>query len=463
MSTILKSNSTNIKWFLTIALSILMLFIPESEDFTFKIKIFLAITIFNILLFAFELVNTLIPAILIPCMYTVFNVAPYNVVAQPWTTTIPVMLLGSFLFANALDSCGLLKRIALWCVLKTPQGLAGIVYGVFFASVITSIITSTQSYVIVAAFCLGICHSLGLEKSKESSVIFLAGVLGAGGSMTYIYAPGEVPLLNVAGQTVDPTFNISWMKFLIDNLPQFFFIVLMVFILGRIANKIDSPQFQNKELFREQYQNLGNISSAEKKAAIISILLILYLLTTNLTGFDIAWGFAFCSILLLSPQLHIVKPQPVIQKTNFSNIFFVTACMSIGTVAGELNISTLFSNAFVPMLENTNNIIIVALIWIFGWFVNLILTPVATLTAFGPIIAQIGADLSINPYGLLYILRSTTDQVILPYEQSAYLIMYSFGMIRLHDFMKFMGFKSILHFIFTLVVYLPFLIFLDLF
>lgn len=281
--------------------------------------------------------------------------------------------------------------------------------------------------------------------------------------MTYIYAPGEVPLLNVAGQTVDPTFNISWMKFLIDNLPQFFFIVLMVFILGRIANKIDSPQFQNKELFREQYQNLGNISSAEKKAAIISILLILYLLTTNLTGFDIAWGFAFCSILLLSPQLHIVKPQPVIQKTNFSNIFFVTACMSIGTVAGELNISTLFSNAFVPMLENTNNIIIVALIWIFGWFVNLILTPVATLTAFGPIIAQIGADLSINPYGLLYILRSTTDQVILPYEQSAYLIMYSFGMIRLHDFMKFMGFKSILHFIFTLVVYLPFLIFLDLF
>lgn len=70
-------------------------------------------------------------------------------------------------------------------------------------------------------------------------------------------------------------------------------------------------------------------------------------------------------------------------------------------------------------------------------------------------VAQVGSALGIDPAGIVYILFAGTDQLLLPYEITGYLIFFSFGMIATKDLFKMCGIKMVLHLIFLMVVMIP--------
>ena len=116
MEAILKNKKLVIQWAVTLLAALLVYCIPCGEVFTFTLKKFMCITVFIILVVAFDFFNTAWPAILLPTMYLLFGVAPANVAFGAWSNVTVWMIVGAYVMTAALEECGLLKRIALACI-----------------------------------------------------------------------------------------------------------------------------------------------------------------------------------------------------------------------------------------------------------------------------------------------------------------------------------------------------------
>lgn len=102
-----------------------------------------------------------------------------------------------------------------------------------------------------------------------------------------------------------------------------------------------------------------------------------------------------------------------------------------------------------------NSSVVLVAIYVLVAGLNFLLTPLAILAGFSEPIAQIAAGLGMNPVGAMYTMFMGADQVLLPYEYLTYMIFYSFGLIKLVDFMKILGFKMIAATVVLVAVMIP--------
>lgn len=115
----------------------------------------------------------------------------------------------------------------------------------------------------------------------------------------------------------------------------------------------------------------------------------------------------------------------------------------------------MMAELLVPMLQTLSTTAVSVVIFITGFALNFLLTPLAICAGFSEPIAQIAAGLGMNPQVALYSMFVAMDQVILPYEYLNYLIFYAFGFVCMKDFIKIMSVKSLFGFVAFLVLMLP--------
>ena len=136
------STSADIRYLLIVCLvSSLILCIPEVGYFTRDIKIYTAITLGIILLVSFSVFDIFIPAILLPSLYCLSGIVDANVAFISWTNTIIYMVIGAFTLTNVLESCGLLQRIALFCIKCCGGTFNRTLYGLLLTGIVLAAIT----------------------------------------------------------------------------------------------------------------------------------------------------------------------------------------------------------------------------------------------------------------------------------------------------------------------------------
>ena len=130
-----------IGWLVTILISVAIMLVPTSETFTPEIRAYLMLSICVISIVAFDLMDIIIPSVLLPVAYYIFHVVPIQTAYAPFTTDTFWMILGAFVLTNALDECGILKRIAYW-IIKTCGGTYNrTLYALYLVGLILGIIT----------------------------------------------------------------------------------------------------------------------------------------------------------------------------------------------------------------------------------------------------------------------------------------------------------------------------------
>ena len=105
----------------------------------------------------------------------------------------------------------------------------------------------------------------------------MVGCIRAVSSRMFIYTPFSISLLENGGKGVDPDFQISIFGYLWHNLPMLGYCVVFVALMLILYKP--KKVINGKAYFEEQYAALGPISLKEKKAAILLIILIVYLMT----------------------------------------------------------------------------------------------------------------------------------------------------------------------------------------
>ena len=174
-----------LQWLVVCLVPLVIMMIPTTELFTKPMKLFFVITRAGILILAFEF---------IPAFYVLSGIVPAQTAYSGYVSNIPWLVLGALLLTEVLDETGLLKRIAYWCILKCGGTYKGVVWGIFCAGLILTLLTSGSANFLLPALCYGICKSLGLKKSPEAAVIMFAGCISTISTTPLVYKPAFMGL-----------------------------------------------------------------------------------------------------------------------------------------------------------------------------------------------------------------------------------------------------------------------------
>lgn len=411
------------QWIICIGIPLVLYLIPANEVYTTPIKLFLALSLFAILLVAFDFLNVMAVGFLLPAIYWATGIAPAEVAWSAWTQDTVFVIMGAFLLAQFLEETGLLKRIAYWCIIKCGGSYRRTVWGIFATGLLLSAITFGNAYVLMAALAYGICKAMDLGKSKESAVLTMAAITGGVSSRMFLYTPFSIGLMENGGRTIEPNFSINLLMFTVHNIPMLFYsllFILMLFIIFR--PKTDSS---SREYFTNAYSKLGALSTAEKKAGCILILLIIYVLSSPLHGFNLNYGFILIPWLAFVPGISIANENTV-RNLNFSMIFFIVGCLALGIVSGYLGLGAVVAQIATPIMMNLPLAGVIAAIVLLGGLLNFVLTPIAILAALSGPIAAIATSMGIDITAPLYALLYSTEVIVFPYEYVPQLIFFLF-------------------------------------
>lgn len=442
------------KWVVTIVASLIPFLIPSSEIYTSDLQIFFACTLFCILMVAFEFFDVIIPALLLPTMYLLSGIVPAEVAFASWTSTTVWMILGAMVLANALEECGLLPRIAYWCILKCGASFTGVMFGVYIAGCVLNFITFCQSFIIMMVIGYGIILALKLKPSKETGILCFATMLGGQASTEFLYNPNFLAIIESGMQQLIPGFRTEWYEMLMYNGIQFFLFLGILWAMSIIFKTKSIKLEGGKEYFEKAYKDLGAITYKEKVGIVVIVTLMIFLFTSPFHNIPAAYGFMTLPYILFLPTFSVGTCQSI-KEFNFSIFFFMVSCLGIGIVGGALGFGQVISNSITPLLEGSSALSSLMTMLVCGMLANFFMTPYAMVAGLSVPFAHICMDLGLNPLAGVMTLIISADLVFFPFEVATYLLMFSFGMITLRDFLLYNIAKILITFLFFGFVMYP--------
>lgn len=454
-------HSILIKWIVTFVLSVICFFLPNSEYITSQVKIYFAVTIFGLALAAFELLPVLSISIIMPALWIFLGVAPAEIVLSSWTGTTALMIVGALFMAASLESCGLLKRVAFIILCKAKGSYFILLLGVMLCGVLMNILTSGRGYIIMGALAAGLCLSLnGMQKNLGAG---LAAAVMAGGCTSHIFtyqASGWGPLLGLVKEYI-PIGTITPLSIILHNWPMIFICVLLTFIISKIFKP--EQDLTAIQFFELALKNMGPISRREKANLLMLLIILLYIFTAGWHKLDVNLGFAIFPWMVCLPGINGADEKTV-RKVNMEIVFFVMACMSIGTVGTSLGLDAVLSQLLSVVMQGSSNpFIIIGLIFIVAFLLNFLMTPLAIFALSAVPICAMVTELGLEPTPFVYALNACVEAILLPYEYVPYLIVFSFGMISMQDFIKYNIIRSVLVFAGIEILLIPYWMILGLF
>jgi len=455
-----KANVNIIKWAVCFILPIIVMLVPATEYFTADIRTFLAVTVFLIALLATENVSAPAVALLMPVAYIIIVGAPPASAFGAWTQPIPWMVLGSFILSYGMEKSGLIKRIALRCVILTGGSYVGIIVGMVLAGGIVSLVITDLSAkaIIFSTLALSICKVLKLELGSKASAGIALSVMIATLDPGTLFMHGTTNILvplSVAQEAgmAHPT----WGEYLIHMfVPHLIFIALCVVALlfmFKLDAETKTSLSQSKENLIGELKSLGPISLDEKKLIAVSVLLIAGILTNgSLHNVHIGWIFLLAGVVLLLPGINIVTP-PELGKCNIPFVIVVAAFMSMGMVSNFVQFGAFFAELATPFISGSTHHIFGGL-FAFGFLINLILTPLAAYSAFTGPVVMIAESLGVNPLPLVYTFSMTMEQIVFPFQFVPVLIIFGYGMISFKDMVVYNIVKTLISLACILTIYI---------
>ncbi len=439
-------------WVLTIGLPIMILMIPENEYLNGQMKIYLAISIGAIVTFVFENINMTAVSVLLPFLYIIFAKVPAPSALGAWLSPIPWFMLGGMLLAAVLERIGLLKRIAYKIVLSLGATYKGIIWGMGIAGLILYLFLPGNTVVPMAALAYGVCKALGLTQGKASAGITLSAGVAAIVPHFFIYNSDFATIEGLITGLTGPL-NVSYIQYIFENLAA----VPMYFLLLYLITVIFKPEvtLNSKKYFENEYQKMGSMSQDEKKAIGVCLILLILVLTTNIHHVSAMYCFTIVPIMLYFPFVNVAEPDDF-KRINYPLLLFVAACLSIGNSATGVGMGELLEKIFTPIVQGQSIMTVFLGTYVGATLMNFLMTPMAIMAAFSMPLTQIFMVIGVEPTAFVYFFIHSLSAIVLPYEVALWLIFYSFGMISMRDFTKYMIVISVVDFVWVFAIMLPY-------
>ena len=448
------SRSANIKWLITVVLTVICLVIPEQGIYTHEVKLFLAVTVFSLALMAFEIVPALFIAFVMPVSWMFLNLAPASVVMSNYASTTIVMIAGSMFLGATLEDCGLLKRIAFALMCLSKGSYFALLIAIMITGMILNILAAGMGYLVIAALAAGLCVSLDGMHKRIGVGIATAAMLGGCTSHSFTYQAGMWSLImNMGSDYLAPTV-ITPLSLMMHCWPMFFICLLILFIVAKWY-KPEAP-LGEVTYFKETLNAMGPLTRREKANLLMMSILLIYTFTVDFHKLDLNLGFGLIPWMVYLPFINGADEETV-KKFNVPMVFFMGSCMGIGSVATHLGLGDAIANACIEMLAgNTSPAVIMALVFVVVFILNFLMTPMAIFALITVPMCILATNAGFSPIPFMYAINACSEAILLPYEYVPYLIIYSYGMMSMIDFIKVNILRSVVFFAGFLILLIPY-------
>jgi sodium-dependent dicarboxylate transporter 2/3/5 len=422
--------------------------------------VFLIITLIFIILIVQGKVPSLLLSLLLPCAYVMAGLCDLPAALSPWQNSVMYLVIFGMVFSELLGECGLLQRIALHLIRILGDNYHRLVFGVFAASLLITCITFCQAWIMMISMGAALCRSIGYKDgSKETTGIMLAVLCGVISATVYTYCPNYATFL--AGAYEDALGRpFQWYYVAMYMLPYLFLCIAFLCLYLKITRISNASLSVVRLQMEKELAKIGPLSVKEKKAFAVLCGLILFLVTSTWHGWPILYGFVAAVAVLYLPFVGIGTKE-ALSKINFGTIFFMVACMSIGTVGSAVGFDRVISAEISGILENSRTEIAVCGIFGVGAVSNFLMTPLAILTCFLKPVMDAAGSIGISVTAALFTIYASIDFYIFPYESTWALVFYGTETISMKDFIKWNLLRSIMLFVAVPTVFLPWWAFID--
>jgi anion transporter len=428
----------------TIALSGFAFWLGHGTGLPAATSWYLCLTICAICLWATDLIPGSMVAMMLPVAYILAGVGSPAVILKSWTTPMGWFAIGGLVMGLVLNHTGLARRIALWSLLRTRGSFVLLLWGLLAVGVlITPFLPSVLSKgILMMIICMGICDAAGFKpQSRQATTVMLTGVMSiASPRLGFYTGSGDITLpleiMNSLGATV------TWSGYFIQNfIPSLVYGIAVVALIILVMRPRTDANL--KDYVRKEYNTLGPVSAAEKKAFALFLVLVLLLLTDGIHGISPGWIMLTLAFLSFLPGLGIVDRKQF-DAMKLGSVFFVVGCMAIGVGAQATGLDKMLSGAMLPLLQGQNELFTLLTTYTAAVGLKFALTPVAAASTFTAPVVDIASTLGINPQGMVYTFIYGLDQSILPYENAVYILYFATGYIAIKDFVKITALKALL-------------------
>lgn len=330
----------------------------------------------------------------------------------------------------------------------------GLLVSVMVAGVIVNILTAGYSYLIIPPLAAGLCMALNGMKKNLGTGLATAVILGSCTAHTYTCSTGAwAVILPMAADYIGPT-DITPLSVTLHCWPLFLVSLFILYVVSRWYKP--EKDLEGIDYLKEQLNAMGCVTKREKVNIMMLVVLLGYIFTINIHKLDLNLGFAIIPWLVYLPFADGADSK-TIKKMNVPIIFFVAACMSIGTVAGSLGLGNVLADICKGFLNgNTSAVAITSVVFGIVFVLNFLMTPMAIWALITGPVCLLATNAGFSAIPFAYVLCSCAEAIILPYEYVPYLLVFSFGMISMKDFIKTNILRSVIFFLGFIAILLPY-------
>jgi len=268
-----------------------------------RTKVMVAILFLAALFWATGAIPIGVTALLVGVLMYFFNIFPADQVAKAYAKDAVVFIFGVLALAAAISKTGLDRRIGM-LLLGTSTSLTR--FCLFFAPLLACTASFLSEHALVAFIApilmlvyMGAIKAAGLKRDKGLVVMMLLMLTfsaNIGGPGSPAAGGRNAVMLGIfADYGVDVTFG-QWMKMGLPFVPVMALVIATYFLVIS-RGKIQVPSVNIAAEVRRESQKIGKMTSAEYKAALVLVLVIVLWITLS-SRFGMGGPVLLCLVLL---------------------------------------------------------------------------------------------------------------------------------------------------------------------
>lgn len=398
-------------------------------------------------------VTALLPIVLFP-LTGIFTI---DEATAPYANKIIFLFMGGFMLGLGMERHNLHKRIALKLIKKTGTNPNGIILGFMLTTAFISMwISNTATTVMMLPIALSITNLLEIGQDSDKGrkrfalalMLSIAYAANVGGTATIIGTPPNVAWIGFMNDMLG--YEVTFSRYLMIGLPICFIMLAVVyFMLTRVLfpSKVNNLA-QSAQVIDDQLKELGSISTAEKLVAFIFVTTALTwilrgtindLLGTNLLS-DAMIAMAGGTLMFITP-IDIKKGQFLMEweytkKLPWGILILFGGGLTLAKAMEKSEIVQVVGESIAGTGE-INQILLIAGLTAFMLFMTEIMSNVALVVIFLPVVIGISQSLGINPmYLTVPVTLAASYAFMMPISTPPNAIVFSSGMIRMKDMIR---------------------------
>ena len=382
----------------------------------------LAIGLMTVVFWATKVANVGFTALLYLISLVLLDIAPASEVFSPWVSPLMYLVIGAYLIADAVNRSGLGERIAYMFVLKFVNSFNSIVISCFVLQVILSLLIPNpwpRAFLVLSVMKV-VIENAEMEEGVAEVIGFSVFAAAVPTAMLFLTGDSSINMIAIdfAGQ------NIGWLGWLYHmGVPALAASILTCILLIKLF-KPKSDISINKDAIRSRLDNLGSLTSMEKRTAFWVMAAIILWTTDSIHGIDLGWVTIFIVIMMSMPTFGDILTNDSWKTVPVDTLLFLNAALTIGKVGAITGMNDWIVSVILPSSVPENIFLLGLLIAAISIGLHMVLGSVMAVMGIAiPAFLAYTSSSALNPLvPALLVYSSVAFHYVLPYQHITILV-----------------------------------------